>query len=59
MKKNISAYTGEALHTSSKYLLNRDFDLDFTSMEDVNSAMSKCESQESAVYAYYGASSFS
>ena len=59
MKSNISSYMGEALHTSSKYLVNRDFALDFTSMENTASAINKCESQENTVYSFYGASSFS
>jgi hypothetical protein len=54
MNKNlISAYVGEALHTSSGYLLNRDFDLSFGTMADDDTAYHLCLQREQEVYSKF------
>lgn len=54
MRKNlISPYVGEALHTSSEYLLNKKFDLSFSSMVDNRTAEEVCRKREQEAYRYY------
>lgn len=54
MKKNlISAYAGEALHTSSKYLIGRNFDLSLDSLPSNESAYQICLQREKEAYSHY------
>jgi hypothetical protein len=47
MRKNlISPYVGEALHTSSEYLLDKRFDLSFSSMISNEAAEKRCRDRE-------------
>lgn len=54
MNKNlISPYAGEALHTSSEYLLQRNFDLSLDSMPSNQQAYNICLRREQEAYAHY------
>ena len=54
MRKNlISPYVGEALHTSSEYLLDKRFDLSFSSMISNEAAEKRCRDREQEAYRYY------
>ena len=54
MRKNlISPYVGEALHTSSEYLLDKNFDLGFDLIPSNDAAAAICRDREQQAYAHY------